>query len=998
MDSESIREDLSKSFRKQITQTARQPYLLALLIGSLLLSAASFYTTFIGMNSFAPNPFVNFCIVFAIQVLLFVTSWRIGFSLADREPLPLFTIFVFLICISTSVFFSWAALFGTINTEEERSRTRIIRAQRAVEDVNSALFQRLSALQREQVQVMINARAYADWSQALEKIGAVALNARAVIETQRDAAVTRAAQRIQNLEAQKAALLSEAAEREQVAATAERERARLAASRPEIDARVNRLRSEVEQAAAAVVVQEGLMEAEDKGGAAGSGAGRGPIWRQLRDTRNILKAEWNTQSRLFNAAEAELMRTDQRIQELSANIAAARGATVDAEIATIQTRLKEIQAAPSLAGGAAAGGLEEDVDGMNDALANFQSTFDLAALDKAAAQCNVLYDILRANETLAQRIDRVSCDRSGLASYLKPIRQASDAQLALAGRCALGGVNALDVSTLRFDQAISYGRDCITVSRLPVELAADLRNEFDRLVNEEAPNATAFVQTMNAWAGRNKLAYLALAIAIFIDLLVLFSGLIGALSGSGALRRVMGWRTAQKTLDEFKNSMAIFDDPIQSAKDLISMKRPYNGPRRINGVSANALVDLSQYSGHDRKLLRGFLLSHADLALAIPDDDFAPRSTVDSAQPKAEFSSNLFLVSKKLVRALEIVAGGKEEIENNSVDLGIAGHLDRGARRAAANAVLKNLTPFEPDPQAQRAYKGFRLFVDLNRIDDGTVRPGHTLREDAAQVLVGLYNLGFARGYEAGDGTIAADLRLRYFLTKGALQELAGAPAQSDRNRARDSTKDKPEVYEAGPPQSRSIEQRVLNAREPVVGMWEQRRRGTFFKPAVAYVDLADVIDQGEGQGEGHGDGKQERIYLNNMHFSGKAFRVTLPATSMQAARRADRFLLKKSAIDELKKLAQADIQVDTQADTQADTPSQRAHEQQLHIQSAQSAPRLEHDEEFDARFDDGAPPSHELQLRALEGGARSRFGTDEEFTDSVAPGLRVSRKRGSGA
>jgi hypothetical protein len=134
------------------------------------------------------------------------------------------------------------------------------------------------------------------------------------------------------------------------------------------------------------------------------------------------------------------------------------------------------------------------------------------------------------------------------------------------------------------------------------------------------------------------------------------------------------------------------------------------------------------------------------------------------------------------------------------------------------------------------------------------------------------------------------------------------------------------------------------------------------------------------------------------MHFSGKAFRVTLPATSMQAARRADRFLLKKSAIDELKKLAQADIQVDTQADTQADTPSQRAHEQQLHIQSAQSTPRLEHDEEFDARFDDGAPPSHELQLRALEGGARSRFGTDEEFTDSVAPGLRVSRKRGSGA
>ncbi len=593
---------------RQLETALEQPYLMALMIGSLLLSFASFFTTFAGMLNFMPVWVISFCITFAVQALLFVTSWRIGFALADKESVPYFSIFVFAICLATSVFFSWVALFESINDEQLQARTRDTRMHRAVEDAVSELQARAIERRREQVEALLDSDVFADWRGSVTAVADKATSARDVLEDALRARAREIAGKIDVLQRQKAEILSREATAAERLETAKRELARLDEARPLLLDRVNRLRGELDAAEEAVVLKEGQMQAEETGGGEDRAAGRGPVWRQLRDERNILAAARDTKRRLFEAAQSELGEADRRIEALKAAAASGGAVGVDAQVETIDREIETLRRAASGGEDGEGVNLDAEVAQLRANLSAFATRFDLAPFDAAAAKCAELLEAMQNNPALAPQVAGLSCDTALMAEYMNPIGQAETDLRAFEAACAPGGANAQTVTAMSFTEATKYGRECIGVSGLPADAVSDLRSEIDRLVLEEDPDASRFVKTVNAFSGGEKLSYFALAIAGAIDFLVLFSGLIGAVSTRPKISQHVGRVSDRQKEANVLRALTVNLDPdpsdskaVQVAKIVLRSVKPVepsdNAPqlveRRPDAFTVEARIEMA---------------------------------------------------------------------------------------------------------------------------------------------------------------------------------------------------------------------------------------------------------------------------------------------------------------------------------------------------------------------------------------------------------------------
>ncbi len=642
--------DLRMLWQEHIRRALGQPYLVMLMVGSLMLSAASFFTTFMGMLHFMPVILVTFCIVFAIQALLFVTSWRIGFALADREEAPIFTLFVFVICLGTSVFFSWVALFESINDEDTQARTRQVRIQSAVEETVAALKTRGEIYQRDQMEALITSPAFVSWTNNVDRVSEEAMGARGALEASRDRLASDTAARIQALEAERARIMrGEAADSERVASN-ERALERIEQDRQEIASRVSRLRQEVADAEQRVVVQEGLMEGEETGGGDGRSAGRGPVWRELRDQRNIFAAERDAKKRLYEGAQIELNQTVQRMEELRVEIAAANASQGQAELSVLDRRMSELQSLIGTDNAGAAASLEKDVEAIRSDIAVFTTQFNMANFDSASARCADLLETMRAEDALKSRVAGLSCDRSALAAFINPVRNINGSLQTLAATCSPDGSTARNLSQLGFEQAVDFGRGCIDSAGLPPAQTADLRAEITRLVDEEDPNASQFVKTVNGFSAGDKLNYLALGIALFIDLLVLFSGLIGALSASDSISRHFGRHFTRTQADNFIRALEFRiqgDETMPVARALMKHMKPYIAEKKgfwqRSDDSLIARVDISDAAyDEERAVMLQFLLEQYAQGHAVIDED-----TSDTARGRY-----IFLLRKPVIDAV----------------------------------------------------------------------------------------------------------------------------------------------------------------------------------------------------------------------------------------------------------------------------------------------------------------------------------------------------------
>ncbi|MCI4664032.1 MAG: hypothetical protein MRY74_04855 [Neomegalonema sp.] len=775
---------------RQFKQLASQPYLTIVLIGSLLLSVASFYTTFTGMLSFRNEILIVLCIVLAVQGLLFVTSWRIGFSVAERERPPIFTSLVFLICLATSALFSWEALYNHINDDASKERTQTVRLHRALESNADDLAARVAAKRDQELTALAASPAFADWVSALEKVASSALAAREDVAKARKAEAEEIAGHIAVLEAERVALLRGKASGAERAASQKRELKTLEDRRVELSARAAKLKGEYDVLREKVIIKEAELKAEESGGRAGRAGGRGKVWRTINAAKVELELQRDAKKRLYDEIQLELkgdgrkrIGVNTRIEQLRAALAAPGGAK-SPKLVLLERQIADLRKRLATSGGDA---FLAEVEKMRAALTGFKGRFDLAQLSAASASCRRLLDGLKASPAHAARAAALSCDEGALAAPRKAIESIDADASALALECAPGGAKAPVVAELKFKAAATHAAKCFSLSGLSASATQDLRDKIDRLIQEANPKASGHLYAINGLLYGDKLAYLTAGMAVFIDLLVLFSGLIGAASASSKLQLALGGILIKSEIDDFERALR-----PEVARFILDRQRALHGGERVGDGGAkrrgrpihfSAQIDLAWAEGDPRARdgARAFLIAQVGRGLVRP----ASAAGGAVAVPGAPLTTtDAFILSDELMRGLRAYLETPESYQLNGLPL--AGELSEDQRRMAARALRRAIEPYRA-PILHLGDWAYTARIDVKTIE--ALAGGGSeadMRSQGKQVLLGLYAERLAKPGSFATSKLSSDT---YLLKDGALELLDRA--------ARLSAEEAAELHEA---------------------------------------------------------------------------------------------------------------------------------------------------------------------------------------------------------
>jgi hypothetical protein len=507
------------------------PYLMMAVVASLGLSIASFYTTFIGMTDFTPWP-IAALITMGVQLLLLITSWSIGFEMVKKGKASLVDSGIFVICLTVSVFFSFSALFDAIFDQDLQERTRMTRihgtVERSIDDLENISRERRSEL----VGRLLESDAYASWRKTVLEVSDAAAGSE---DRLRQVLRDRVEQGRAEIQAFQRSVSNTAGEKERLiarVASNTSEQDLLKQRRQALSSTLSGLQTQLAEAGLAVRNKQTELEIEEKGGGLEGRrkSGRGPVWRRLNKEYVILAEQAKGVQRELNSIRGAVADVDERIQEVARQLAEDQSALAnfDAEMDRRRQELEQAKKRLLTSGMDDLSNAASLVQSLRDALSRFDRESDLGAFDQAALLCA---DVLKEMNNLPQLRDLVtglSCDRAGMAGLIAPIDQSSRDRDTLTQECVTGGAGARSVNAMDFEQAVEFGRRCIGIAGLPSAKVEYLREEIARLEREESPQASQFTKTSNALLAGEKLAYFALAIALAMDLLVLFTGIMGA--------------------------------------------------------------------------------------------------------------------------------------------------------------------------------------------------------------------------------------------------------------------------------------------------------------------------------------------------------------------------------------------------------------------------------------------------------------------------------------
>jgi hypothetical protein len=132
---------------------------------------------------------------------------------------------------------------------------------------------------------------------------------------------------------------------------------------------------------------------------------------------------------------------------------------------------------------------------------------------------------MRSTPATKDRVRSIDCDPKQANEAASPVFALNAGLVAFARNCTGGDKLPENGGT---DALLSFGRKCLQDSGLPTRDSAEMAAKISAIDLNRDDKAHRFVVTWNAFVDGNRLAYLALAIAIAIDSLVFMSGLFGA--------------------------------------------------------------------------------------------------------------------------------------------------------------------------------------------------------------------------------------------------------------------------------------------------------------------------------------------------------------------------------------------------------------------------------------------------------------------------------------
>lgn len=594
------------SWKEMWERASRSPYLVLLFLASILLSIASFWTTLIGIKPFVTYWVIAFFITAAIQSLLFVVSWRLGFMVAGKENVAGVDVLVFLVCFTLSVFFSFSSLFNVIFAGDQQQQASLGR----VRDGATAAVNEVEETMRRQLQARVDGlRDSQDYGAWRDNLLAVADLAQANEPLLRDSVAAQREQQQQEyrrLDEKARALAARKGTLDDDIARAEAELARLQGQRAPYQEGLAELQADVIRLESEVVAAKAAMDAE-AGGIGDTGrSGKGPVWAGLKREHDQIAARLELKRQQLENRQGRLGGVDAKERTLNQQLRKDRllKQTIDTEITTAERNAEE--ARQRLLGAGSQGGVEASVARLVELPKAFESRADLNALKQAELICNQLYDSMQALPQQPDGLATLSCDRGPILADVQQVDALQQELGAFQGQCT--GDAARSFHGMDFALALSSARACLDLSKLPFRQIRAQRDELDRLEREEGANASEFVKTTNALFAGEKLAWFALVIALAMDLLVLFTGLIGAKSATGVFK-----------VSSLEPNRA---DPPEVAAIKCLLRHRQGFADKINGVRYEGMVDLRTIdSARERELVRWVLVDNVDSGMVLPSAD-----------------------------------------------------------------------------------------------------------------------------------------------------------------------------------------------------------------------------------------------------------------------------------------------------------------------------------------------------------------------------------------
>ncbi len=524
------------------------------------------------------------------------------------QNLPIWVMFV--ACLATSVFFSFDSLFSTIFPAEERKRAGDIRAQNQVSGILADVETLLKTRQVEARAALFQSAPWSRYDASLDLVQSEARRAPDLISSERKKRLA-----AQQLEVQRFREQQSTAEGRFRNLKAEKDRRleiidRLEKLRPPIVAEVDGLESEVQIKRKALISARADAKAEARGVGNTQRAGRGPKYRELQKVVTRLSIEEELLAEQLRGVKGNLEKLDRQI-----TVARREAEAFSTQIATYGSQADA--AKKMLEAGQVDRGRTGEVpnavsaDAFERSRSEFRQNPTRAQFAALQSQCSSLLTALNTVPQLKASVGGVDCEpreANALAARVFDLNQGVENYKTQCGKAAsakFGDVDAL----------IKHGQKCVLLSGLSGADSAAFRSGFNRIELNRDDKAHRFVVSWNAFMDGNRLAYLALTIALAIDGLVFMSGLFGANSLRTPLAEGSGaeGRTAAQ-LDDLMES-ALLPDKLFSSDVVLGTLSPSNR----QGFAQK--INMTELSPDNARIVRNVLNAGSVIGLVVEDEN-----------------------------------------------------------------------------------------------------------------------------------------------------------------------------------------------------------------------------------------------------------------------------------------------------------------------------------------------------------------------------------------
>ncbi len=600
---------------------------------------------------------------------------------------------MFLACMATSVFFSFDSLFTSIFPQSERVRAAELRAQNQVAGIVADIEQTIAARRATLAETLFTTEAWTAYETNLDNVAKAAAQSEGAIERfvndqieSRRRAVKEQQERMSSAQSGQAGLAGR-----KISLT--EEKSRLAAQRPELATEYATKKADVDAKLKEADAKRVEAMAEDKGVEGTGKEGRGPIYRQRLGELNLLQGAVKIAEERMKDAQKRLTSVESRLSAIDRELA-----TLDGDLAKLKGEAETADQRIKLAEETAKGDAGPLIDpsrilpSFERAKAEFRSGPTADRLVGLQTMCADISSAMSSTPETKAFLQGIDCDPKVTADAAAELFALQTGLQTFDSTCIGGDKLAAHTSA---DGLFGFARRCLADSALPSKDTDALRTKINQIELGRDDKAHRFVVTWNAFQDGNRLAYLALTIAIAIDALIFMSGLFGANAVRSPLSDVPSYKSRSASQLEATINAALGPHPYETAWLTLNALRPITNS---DGFSAAADLSNMERSAADR--IRMVLTAGADIG----------------AVEAISVNPEKYRVRSELREYLSSVCDKHFKTDNTAKDRARLDQLVNAALsphpREHADLVLHTLEPI-------RETEGFTSMVTLSDIVDG---------------------------------------------------------------------------------------------------------------------------------------------------------------------------------------------------------------------------------------------------------------------------------------